>query len=211
MRALDRKARSHQRILDAAVALFTRQGVRATTMGQVAQRAGVQRVTVYRHFGDDAGLLRAVEAYCMRLYGVPDASALVQIADPIARARAALDTLYTHWGRMGPVIRTFLRDADLPPNRALRRPEQLYLDAHRVAVLEGFPARARSRRLRDAVRHSLDIRTWDTLQRAGLTRRRAVELMVTLLVAASGGRAGTLQPHLPRPTRRRISSSSPPS
>lgn len=47
-------------ILKAAFTLFTSQGVVATTMDAVAQRAGCSRISVYRHFSDKQGLLRAV-------------------------------------------------------------------------------------------------------------------------------------------------------
>lgn len=49
-----------QRITDAACDLFVRQGVRATTVDQIAAVAGCSRMTVYRHFPGKRTLLRAV-------------------------------------------------------------------------------------------------------------------------------------------------------
>jgi AcrR family transcriptional regulator len=49
-----------QRILDAAYGEFTRDGVRATTMNGVAERAGLGVATVYRRFPRKALLVRAV-------------------------------------------------------------------------------------------------------------------------------------------------------
>jgi len=53
--------RNHERVLDAADALFTAEGATAST-GHVAARAGVGVGTVYRHFPTKAALLDAVVA-----------------------------------------------------------------------------------------------------------------------------------------------------
>ncbi|MGI9021026.1 MAG: TetR/AcrR family transcriptional regulator [Solirubrobacterales bacterium] len=49
-----------QRILDAALALVANAGMRGVTMDAVAGRAAVGRMTVYRRFGDRAGLVEAL-------------------------------------------------------------------------------------------------------------------------------------------------------
>jgi AcrR family transcriptional regulator len=49
-------ARNRLRVLAAAESLFAEQGVSGTTMDQVAARAGVGKGTLYRRFGDQAGL-----------------------------------------------------------------------------------------------------------------------------------------------------------
>ena len=50
---------THQRILLAARDLLVARGVRRVSMDDVAQAAGVTRVTVYRYFGDRESLVRA--------------------------------------------------------------------------------------------------------------------------------------------------------
>src|SRR6266540_1498249 len=67
VRALSPAARPPQdamsdRILDAALALAAASGIRHLTMDDVARRAGVGRMTVYRRFADKAGLLDALTA-----------------------------------------------------------------------------------------------------------------------------------------------------
>lgn len=49
-----------RRILDAALELAAASGVRHLTMDDVARRAGVGRMTVYRRFGDKASLIDAL-------------------------------------------------------------------------------------------------------------------------------------------------------
>ena len=48
-----------ERILDAAVEEFQRHGLRRTSLDDVARRAGVARITVYRRFSTKTGLLHA--------------------------------------------------------------------------------------------------------------------------------------------------------
>lgn len=47
-------------ILDAAYTLFLEFGLRKTTMEDVAKRANIGRITVYRHFADKPALFQAV-------------------------------------------------------------------------------------------------------------------------------------------------------
>ena len=54
-----RQADTRRRILEAAVALHTERGLVATQITDIAQRAGVDRVTVYRHFPDAPSLFKA--------------------------------------------------------------------------------------------------------------------------------------------------------
>ncbi|WP_037577903.1 TetR/AcrR family transcriptional regulator [Phaeacidiphilus oryzae] len=63
-RALDADPRVEEdpaadRILDAALEQFVRFGLRRSTVDDVAKRAGVSRVTVYRRFGNKDGLVSA--------------------------------------------------------------------------------------------------------------------------------------------------------
>ena len=50
---------TRERILEAALELFIRQGIRKTSVDDVADRAGVTRVTVYRYFSDRQQLIGA--------------------------------------------------------------------------------------------------------------------------------------------------------
>lgn len=51
-----------ERILDAALELAAANGVQSLTMGAVAERAGVGRMTVYRRFGGKVAMLTALAA-----------------------------------------------------------------------------------------------------------------------------------------------------
>ncbi|HTP03281.1 MAG TPA: helix-turn-helix domain-containing protein [Anaerolineales bacterium] len=57
------EVRTRERILLAALALFGERGIAASSMNQIAERAGITRVTVYRHFVDKERL--TLEAFLL--------------------------------------------------------------------------------------------------------------------------------------------------
>jgi AcrR family transcriptional regulator len=182
-----RTAETREKILEAAMSLCMERGPLSVSMGEIAAAAGVERITLYRHFGDEGGLHRAVGAYCVARFPPPRPEPLRAITNPVARTRRALEQLYAHWERMGPMVRPILRDADVAPERVSLELRDRYVNAIRAAVVAGFPMPMRGRApLRDAVRHAFDFRTWDSLDRGGFTRGRAVALMTALVVGASG-------------------------
>ncbi|MDH3193926.1 MAG: TetR/AcrR family transcriptional regulator [Acidimicrobiia bacterium] len=61
--------KTRERILDALVEVLA-EGVESLSMPAVAERAGVSVGTVYRHFGDKAGLLKALYAHAGRRTGI---------------------------------------------------------------------------------------------------------------------------------------------
>lgn len=74
-----------QRILDAASALFVRNGVSATGMAEVAAAAGCSRATLYRYFGSRRALHRAFVHREARRLGERIAHAVAPITDPRER------------------------------------------------------------------------------------------------------------------------------
>jgi AcrR family transcriptional regulator len=56
----ERSERSRAHILDAALELFSHQGYRATSIREIAERAGVSTGNVYHHFRDKDAIFRAL-------------------------------------------------------------------------------------------------------------------------------------------------------
>ena len=79
-----------ERIASAALTLFLAQGVKKTTLDEVAYQAGVTRVTVYRYFGDKNGLVRAV---CARIAAIFQQSADGSPEDSMSQVEARLSRL----------------------------------------------------------------------------------------------------------------------
>ena len=60
----ERSQRSRAQVLDAALALFSHQGYRATSMREIAEKAGVSTGNVYHHFKDkEAIFLELLDVY----------------------------------------------------------------------------------------------------------------------------------------------------
>ena len=87
---------ARDRLVVAAVDLFTEQGYDATTVAQIAERAGVTKSTFFRHFPDKRELLVAGQETLSRLLSegiaeVPaDASPLQAVAAGLERASTAM-------------------------------------------------------------------------------------------------------------------------
>ncbi|GAA2014123.1 helix-turn-helix transcriptional regulator [Nakamurella flavida] len=90
-----------QRLVVAAVDLFTEQGYDATTVAQIAERAGVTRSTFFRHFADKRELLVAGQETLSRLLadGIAEAP---DGASPLEAVAVGLDRASSE---MGPVNR----------------------------------------------------------------------------------------------------------
>src|SRR6476620_7794449 len=58
-RRAERQDETRQRIVDATIELHQTIGAAQTTVSEIAKRAGVGRVTVYRHFPDEETLFNA--------------------------------------------------------------------------------------------------------------------------------------------------------
>jgi AcrR family transcriptional regulator len=86
-----------QRLVVAAVELFTEQGYDATTVAQIAERAGVTKSTFFRHFSDKRELLVAGQETLSRLLadGIAEAPAG---ASPLEAVAAGLERASTVMG-----------------------------------------------------------------------------------------------------------------
>ena len=90
------KSKTRASLLAAARARFTEQGYDATTVAQIAERAGVTKSTFFRHFSDKRELLVAGQETLSRLLaeGITeapaDASPLEAVAAGLERASSAM-------------------------------------------------------------------------------------------------------------------------
>src|SRR5215470_4580637 len=88
-----------QRLVVAAVELFAEQGYDATTVAQIAERAGVTKSTFFRHFSDKRELLVAGQETLSRLLseGIAEAPAN---ASPLQAVAAGLERASSAMGAM---------------------------------------------------------------------------------------------------------------
>ncbi len=191
----DEMARTRQRITEAAVHLHGTVGPARTTISAIAEQAGVQRHTVYRHFRSDADLYGACSAHYFAANPLPDPERWRAIDDPRKRLARALDELYAYYEANEAMFSNVFRDLDLVDALpATLVPLQQYL-ARAVEILAaGRPARGRKRHLLTAaLRHTVDFRTWRSLTADNqITRIEAVRLAAALGDAAAPGRAAAV-------------------
>ena len=107
----DEMAETRRRITEAAVGLHGTVGPARTTLSAVAERAGVQRHTVYRHFPSEADLFGACSAHFFTANPWPDLESWRAIDDPHQRLARALDELYAYYERTEAMFSNVLRDA----------------------------------------------------------------------------------------------------
>jgi AcrR family transcriptional regulator len=181
------KADTRQRIVEAAVALHLEHGPAHTSINAIAERAGVNRVTIYRHFPDTRTLLEACSAHAHRVNPPPDLAAWRRIEDPHQRIDVALAQLYDYFRRTEAGWASVLRDAEVAPlvKEMVEKRRLTYLRQARDVLLAGWAApRTRRPLLRAVLGLAVDFRTWQTLvRREGLDDRTAVALMVRLATA----------------------------
>lgn len=182
-----RRAESEQetrrRITEATVELHRTVGPARTTVSAIAQRAGVQRATVYRHFPDDADLFAACSAHWVAANPYPSPDAWAAIADPEQRTRTALGELYAYYRTVAPMLANVRRDAQLLPALAQAAAGAArYFAAVEEILTAGWDGEATRRRAALAV--ALDFGTWQTLS-ARLPDVEAAAV-VTRMVACAG-------------------------
>ncbi|MGD8339292.1 MAG: helix-turn-helix domain-containing protein [Gammaproteobacteria bacterium] len=176
---LRRRAESQQqtreRIVDAAIALHEEIGPAETTISALAERAGVQRLTVYRHFADEGEILEACSSKWFQLNPPPDPAGLSG-GQPIERARSMLAALYAYYKRTQTMWSSLYRDLDKSP--ALAEPMarfESYLTSIENFLVAGW-APKRSRRLRATVGHVLRFSTWQSLSKQRLGHKAMTDL-----------------------------------
>jgi AcrR family transcriptional regulator len=188
----ERQGQTRQRIVDAAIGLHTTVGPARTTISAIAERAGVQRQTVYAHFPDERSLMEACSAHVRATTPPPDFGPWRRIRDPRQRLVVALGELYPYFRRSAGGWSAILRDAEVDPLvRQLAGVRRLgYLQELRDVLAVGWKVRgAQRRRLVALLGLAVDFRTWETLaMRQGLDDRGAVTLMTkTVMAVGSDG------------------------
>jgi AcrR family transcriptional regulator len=183
-RRAELEEQTRRRITESAVALHEELGPARTPITAVAERAGVRRSTVYRHFPDEEALFAACSSHWRAANPPPDPRTWAAIEDPAERTETALRELYAFYGRTEGMYTSLLRDEPLVPIvQRLLADFYGYLRAIQDVLLTGRRLRGRAaRRTQAAIGHALAFPTWRSLTRdQGLTDADAVALMCALV------------------------------
>lgn len=177
---------TRQRIVEAAVEVHGTLGPAAGSISAIAERAGVTRLTVYRHFADDTALFAACSAHWLAGQTPPAPDAWAAIPDAAERLRTGLADLYRFYRDGQAMLTNIYRDKAAIP------------EAHRAGIDKrdsGFAdllaapfdgPSARRGLVRALVGHAASFWTWRSLcvdQR--LSEAEAVEAMAALVAQAA--------------------------
>jgi AcrR family transcriptional regulator len=182
-RRAEKQADTRRRIVEAAVDLHSSVGPALTSLSMVAERAGVQRHTLYAHFPDERSLWLACSGLATERDPPPDSEPWRAIADPRERLKTGLTAIYAWYGRNAGLTACVLRDAEY---HALTR-EMIELRQAPVVKAQrevlGAKLNAAQRRLLPL---ALSFFTWRTLVReSGMRQAEAVAAMVQAVIGAT--------------------------
>ncbi len=184
----DAQEATRLRITESAVALHQTLGPSQTTMAAVAEHAGVQRSTLYRHFPDETALFAACSTHWYASHPPPDIDRWSTIASPQARLVVALTELYAWYRSTGAMLDALLRDETLVPAVGQRFGAfHARLDAAHELLMSGRGFRgSRHTSVSAVIRLALKFESWRTVCREGdLSDRQAVELISRLVDTVS--------------------------
>jgi len=106
------------KILAAAAALIAERGYAATTTRAIAERAGVNEVTLFRRFGNKLGVLEALAASWMPNMAGYALDDLPTLGDTLATLRELADREVTQSASAGPAATRLVLDARTTPELA---------------------------------------------------------------------------------------------
>ena len=173
---------TRRRIVEAAVELHGSVGPAQTTFSMVAERAGVQRHTLYAHFPDERSLLMACSGLVHERDPAPSAEPWRSIVDRSERLRTGLTAIYAWYERHAALMSCVLRDAE--HHALVREISQLRFGPSRAAYSDVLGAKLNARQ-RALLHLALSFFTWRTLVReAGLKQSATVKAMVQAIVSA---------------------------
>jgi AcrR family transcriptional regulator len=181
-RRAEQQAETRRRIAEAALDLHSSVGPALTTISMVAERANVQRHTLYAHFPDERSLYLACSGLAFERDPLPDAEAWRTIKDQRNRVRAGLNGIYGWYERNADMAACVLRDAEY--HALTREIVALRLGPALAAYHEVLGAKLAPEQ-RAMLHLALSFFTWRTLVReSGLKRGAAVGAMVQAIDCA---------------------------
>ena len=184
-RRASRQNETRPRIVDATVHLHQTLGSAKTTISAIAEKAGVERLTVYRHFPDEKALFTACTSHYLALNPPPDPSEWKRISQAERRLHTALTAIYAFHRRTEPMFTRATRDLEeIPVLREVMAPFFAYWEGVREILCAPWKVSGHQRiRVRAFVRHAINFQTWRSLVREQkLKDAEAVELVVKVVL-----------------------------
>ena len=182
-RRADKQQQTRERIVDAAMALHEELGPAATTISALAERAGVQRLTVYRHFENDEALFSACTSKWLGLHPPPDLSEF-ENENPAARTHAFLLALFRYYRQTEKMWSGAYRDVEKVPALA----EPMYgFDNYLAGIAKELAtdwAQRKPKPLQATLDHAVRFATWRSLAEQRLNDKAMANLVCSWARAA---------------------------
>jgi len=168
------------------VELHQQHGPLHTTITAIAQRAGVERLTVYRHFPDETSLHEACQQHFFAAHAPPNLTLWLEISTFRKRLKVGLTELYEYWEQTHEMFSSVLRDHEIDPERS-GAGVVTFMSKARDALLDGEDVSGhRGQILRAVVGHAVHFYTWRSLVKdQGLSEADAVQLMCEMIIRAA--------------------------
>jgi AcrR family transcriptional regulator len=179
-RRAERQEETRQRIVEAAVELHTERGPAHTPFSLVAERAGVQRHTLYAHFPDERSLLMACSGLTAERDPPPDAEPWRGIAEGRERLLVGIGAIHAWFARNAQRIGCVLRDAE---HHALTREISQMRMGPAIRGWHAVLGEGLTPPQRAVLRVMTDFHAWRSLTRdSGLSADAAVEAAVAAVL-----------------------------
>jgi AcrR family transcriptional regulator len=182
-RRASKQQQTRERIVDAAMALHEELGPAATTISALAKRAGVQRLTVYRHFENDEELFGACTSKWLGLHPPPDLSKF-ENENPAVRTHAFLLALFRYYRKTEKMWSGAYRDVEKVP--ALAEPMKGF-DNYLAGIAKELAvdwAQNKPKLLQATLGHAVRFATWRSLAEQRLSDKAMADLVCSWARAA---------------------------
>lgn len=177
-------AETRARIVEAIMQLHGEVGPRHTTVSAIADRAGVERLTVYRHFPDEAAMFAACSHRYLELNPPPNPSIWTNERDPVKRTQQSLLDLYSFFGRTAPMFKNIYRDIE---EYAALKTIMDQFNAHLRSMADNlaaaWPRDRKTAQRQTILRHATKFATWQSLEEDGINNQQKAELLLAWLSA----------------------------
>lgn len=169
------------RIVEALIELHADVGPARTTVSAVAERAGVERLTVYRHFADEQSMFRACSALYLERNPPPEPLPAGD-SEPMVAVRRTLAAVYAWYRRNEAMFSNVLTDVERMPS--LREStEGLRTYVADVASRLDRLFDGRNARRHATILHALEFGSWRSLSRLTASDRAAADIAAAWVAA----------------------------
>ncbi|MBX3000139.1 MAG: TetR/AcrR family transcriptional regulator [Caldilineaceae bacterium] len=187
---------TRQRIIEATISLHQEIGGPGTTISAIAERAGVERATVYRHFPDEYALLRGCTGHYLASNPPPDPAAWARIDDRTQRLRIALTDIYGYHRQTEVMMgRAVIDIPQMPVLREVLAPMIEFWQTVRDLLAEPWAVEENADLFSAAIGHAIAFQTWQSLVRdQGVEDEEAVALILGMIYALGAKSVGDDSP-----------------